>query len=135
MTYLINFSHPITPEQRAQLLRLLNADALEVIDVPTQFDNHQPFAEQTRALLDRAGWTAEQWQTLPVLVNLPALNTIAACLLAELHGRMGYFPPVLRLRPVEGAVPPRFEVAEVINLQAVRDQARQRRHPQQENAR
>jgi hypothetical protein len=47
--------------------------------------------------------------------------------LAELHGRMGYFPPVLRLRPVEQALPPRYELAEVINLQAVRDSARKER--------
>jgi hypothetical protein len=32
-----------------------------------------------------------------------------------------------RLRPVEGSVPPRFEVAEVIILQAVREAARLRR--------
>jgi len=40
---------------------------------------------------------------------------------------MGYFPTVLRLRPVEGAVPPRFEVVEILNLQQVRDQARRTR--------
>ena len=48
-------------------------------------------------------------------------------MLAELHGRLGYFPPVLRLRPVEGALPPRFEVAEILNLQDVRDAARAKR--------
>jgi hypothetical protein len=40
---------------------------------------------------------------------------------------MGYFPPLARLRPVEGSLPPRYEVAEVINLQQVRDAARRRR--------
>jgi hypothetical protein len=40
---------------------------------------------------------------------------------------MGYFPPVLRLRPVEGALPPRFEAAETLNLQGVRDAARKKR--------
>jgi hypothetical protein len=45
-------------------------------------------------------------------------------LLAELHGRMGYFPAIVRLRPMPESVPPRFEVAEVINLQAVREHAR-----------
>ncbi|MCX7939732.1 MAG: CRISPR-associated protein Csx15 [Anaerolineae bacterium] len=125
--YLLNFSHPITPEQRAQLMRLLNIEALEVRDVSTQFDHQRSFVEQTRALADAVGLSPSEWQTLPIVVNLPALNTIAACLLAELHGRMGYFPPVLRLRPVEGALPPRFEVAEVINLQQVRDAARHTR--------
>lgn len=63
----------------------------------------------------------------PLLVVPPALNFAAFALLAELHGRMGYFPTVVRLRPVSGTTPPRFEVAEVINLQAIRDSARKRR--------
>jgi len=67
---------------------------------------------------------AQNWQTDTILVNLPSLNTISAVLLAELHGRMGYFPAVIRLRAVDGAVPPQFEVAEIINLQSVRDAAR-----------
>lgn len=127
MPYLLNFSHPLTPEQRAQVQHLLGAATLEVIEISTQFDHQRTFVEQTRALADSVGFTPKQWQTLPIVVNLPALNVIAACLLAELHGRMGYFPPILRLRPVEGALPPRFEVAEVINLQQVRERARQTR--------
>ena len=48
-------------------------------------------------------------------------------LLAELHGRCGYFPAHLRMRPVQGSIPPRYEVAEVLDLQAVRNGARKRR--------
>jgi hypothetical protein len=61
------------------------------------------------------------------LVNPPSLNYIAVVLLAELHGRCGYFPAHLRLRPVQGSIPPRFEVAEVLDLQTVRNGARRRR--------
>lgn len=64
---------------------------------------------------------------LPILVNPPSLNYSAALLIAELHGRMGYFPTCVRLRPVKDALPPRFEAAELMNLQAVRDTARRRR--------
>jgi len=78
-------------------------------------------------MADRAGMAPAEWQTAPLLINPPALNSIAAALLAELHGRMGYFPPIVRLRPVAGSTPTRYEVAEVINLQEVRDQARRRR--------
>ncbi|MBC7335619.1 MAG: hypothetical protein H5U01_05025 [Clostridia bacterium] len=39
---------------------------------------------------------------------------------------MGHFPAIMRLRPTSD-VPPQFEVAEIINLQQVRDQARERR--------
>jgi hypothetical protein len=40
---------------------------------------------------------------------------------------MGYFPTVIRMRPVAGSTPLRFEVAEIVNLQVVRDAARDRR--------
>ena len=85
------------------------------------------FAGQVRALADGVGLTSADWQTRRLLVNPPTLHVIAATLLAELHGRMGYFPPVLRLRPIPAALPPEFEVAEIINLQAVRDSAREQR--------
>ena len=57
----------------------------------------------------------------------PALNFAAVTLIAHLHGRMGYFPPIVRTRPVPDALPPRFEVAEIINLQDVRQRARRKR--------
>jgi len=47
--------------------------------------------------------------------------------LAEIHGRCGYFPPIVRLRPIKDSLPPRFEVAEILNLNAVRETARTKR--------
>jgi hypothetical protein len=78
-------------------------------------------------LVDAVGLSPAEWQTTPLLVNPPSLNVIAVTLLAELHGRMGYFPAVIRLRPVAGSTPQQFEVAEILNLQAVREAARTRR--------
>jgi len=124
---LLNFSHPLTPQQQAQIEALAGQGCRQIINIPTQFDPQQPFEPQLVALLEQVPLTSEQWQTEEILLIPPALNFITALLLAELHGRMGYFPPVVRLRPVEGALPPRYEVAEVINLQQIRDQARQKR--------
>jgi hypothetical protein len=47
--------------------------------------------------------------------------------LAELYGRIDYFPPIVRLRPVSRSLNQRYEVAEVIHLQIIRDEARGRR--------
>ena len=124
---LLNFSHPLTDEHLAQVETLIGQKVTEVRGEMPQFDQESPFAEQVRALADRVGLSPEEWQTRPLLVVPPSLNFIAAVLPAELHGRMGYFPPVVRLRPVEGSTPTRYEVAEVINLQQVRDKARLRR--------
>lgn len=124
---LLNFSHPLTAGQLAQVQALTGQTAERVIDVPSQIDPEQPLAPQVTALADRCGLLPMEWQTLPLLVNPPALNFSAAVLLAEIHGRCGYFPAVLRLRPVKGSLPMRYEAAEVLNLQAVREKARQKR--------
>jgi len=98
-----------------------------VIEINAQIDPQQPIAPQVVEMANRAGLTPAEWQTLPLLINPPSLNISAAVLLAELHGRCGYFPAAVRLRPVPDSVPPRFEVAEIVNLQAVREKARGRR--------
>lgn len=125
--FILNYAHPLTADQLAHLRALTDETTLDVRTIPTQLDLMQPFAAQATALAEAADLSAEQWQTEPLLVVLPALNYAAAALLAELHGRMGYFPPVVRLRPVSGQVPPRFEVAEIIDLHTLRQQARTRR--------
>jgi len=124
--WILNFSHPLTPEQKKQIRALTGQRISKVIDLKCQFDPQQPFVDQMRALLDQLELTYEQWQTLPIVVNPPSFAPIACLFLAELHGRVGHFPAIMRLRPTSD-VPPQFEVAEIINLQQVRDQARERR--------
>ena len=124
---LLNLSHPLTPDQLAQIETLTGQPVERVLALPAQFDHAQPFGPQLEALMAQIDLSAEAWQTAPILVNPPSLNFITALVLAELHGRMGYFPPVIRLRPVAGALPPRYEVAEILNLQAARDAARLKR--------
>jgi len=124
----VNFSHPINQEQQDQIVALTGHTIERIIDVPSQIDMQQPLAPQIVAMADAAGLSAQQWQSEAILINPPALSASAVALLAELHGRMGYFPPVLRIRAVPGAMPPRYEVAEVVNLQALRDEARTRRN-------
>ena len=128
MITLINFAHPITPEQQEQIQTIVNDD-VRVIDIKTQLNNDAEFGPQATALVDQAVEALdgpEAIQTTPVVVNLPGLAPAAAAVLAEMHGRMGYFPPVLRLRPVPGPVR-RFEVAEILDLQGLRETARTRR--------
>ncbi len=126
-TKILNFGHPLNDAQLHQIEALTGQHVAEVRDIPTHFDSDQPFVPQVKALANACGLSPNEWQTTPLLVNLPALNLIAVTLLAELHGRMGYFPAVLRLRPIFSGNRPQFEVAEVINLQALRDRARAER--------
>ena len=125
---LLNFAHPLTAEQQAQIEALTGQPIERVLSVPVHFEARQPFVPQLEALMAQVPLSPEEWQTASLLVNPPSLNFITALLLAELHGRMGYFPPIVRLRPVSGAVPPRYEVAEILNLNEVRERARRRRY-------
>lgn len=124
---ILNYSHPLTDDQQTQLEHLIEQPINEVRQIPVQFDQQADFASQVESLIEAAHLSPTEWQTQPLLVVPPALNFIAIALLAELHGLMGYFPDCVRLRPVGQARPPRFEVAEVLNLQAYREAGRERR--------
>lgn len=124
---LINLSHPLTGEQKEQIERQAGQTIDRLIERMPQFDTARPFAEQAVALVDELGLAPAEWQQEAILLILPSLNFGAAALLAELHGRCGYFPPIVRLRPVPDSLPPRYEVAEIVNLQAIRDAARKKR--------
>jgi len=124
---LLNFGHPLTPDQLAAIEGECGQAVDRVIRAAPRFDHDQPFAPQARALVDATALAPDEWQTRPLLVNLPTHSVIAALVLAEIHGRAGYFPAIVRLRPVAGSTPPRFEFAEILNLQATRDQARAQR--------
>lgn len=124
---LINFSHPLTQAQIEEVERIAGIKIDEVQQVPTQFDPDAPFLPQIQDLIQQVKLSAEDWQVLPLLINPPSLNIITALLVAELHGKMGHFPSIIRLKPVSNSSITAYAVAEIINLQTVRDQARSRR--------
>lgn len=123
----INFSHPLTAEQVAQIEALLGRSVDGIRNVRVQLDVTQPFVPQVVALTDSLGISAEEWQTANFLFVLPALSAAAAIMVAQLHGQMGYFPAIVRLRPVADALVTTFEVAEIIGLGSVRHKAREMR--------
>ena len=124
---LLNYSHPFTGTQLDQIRAIVERPSLEIKQITVCIDPEKALEPQVVALADEVGLSAEAWQTEPLLINPPALNFIAMALLAELHGRCGYFLPIIRTRPIAGSLPPRYEVAEIINLQSVRDLARKGR--------
>lgn len=124
---ILNFSHPLSAEQIEQTRVLAGQPVEQVIDQPVQFDVLRPFEPQLAELFARAPLARLDLESRPLLVVLPALNFIAALVLAELHGRSGHFPAILRLRPQPGSNPVGYEAAEILNLQALRDAARARR--------
>lgn len=118
---LVNFARPLSPEQVREVERLCGSEIDEIIEAPlVNLDNTQPFGPQIEAMIRATGLTAEQWQSLPLIVNVHPFPSAAAMLLARLHGIKGRFPDIIRLRPITLGSQ-EFEVAEVVELQRLRD--------------
>jgi hypothetical protein len=124
---IINFAHPLTNEQLQEIKALTKTEITAILDINSQISAEKPLAPQIEKMLDSTGLSSQEWQTSTLLINLPSLNYSAATLLAQLHGRMGYFPPVLRLQPLTEKIPLRYAVTEILNLQAIREHARKKR--------
>lgn len=125
--HILNFSHPLTQSQVAGIESLIQLKVENTMEVRVQFDTSKAFVPQVIEMLEGLNISPNQWQTESWLVMLPSLNFITAILLAELHGRMGRFPTIVRLRPAADLLVSTFEVAEIINLDSVRNAARTRR--------
>ncbi len=123
---ILNFTHPLTSEQRAQIEALAHTSIEEVRTIRVQIDQAEPLQPQITAIVDAVGLSSEEWQTRSLLINPPGYAPAAFVLLAELHGRIGHFPSLIRLRPKSGPLP-HYEVAELLNLQTIREAARKRR--------
>src|ERR1700682_3551894 len=123
---LLNFTHPLTDAQRAHIEALAGTSIEEERTIRVQIRHEEALEPQIAAIVERVGLSSLAWQTRPLLINPPGYAPAAFVLLAELHGRIGHFPSLVRLRPKSGPVPT-YEIAELLNLQAVRDSAREHR--------
>ena len=121
---ILNFSHPITYLQKEKIETIIQKSINEVIELPTQLDESCSFRPQLCDLISKAKISSESLQNGEYIINLPGFSPAAAVLISELHGRMGHFPTVIRLKKVEGTTPPVYDVEEIMDLQAVRDEAR-----------
>jgi hypothetical protein len=126
---ILNFAHPLTPAMLEQTAAFLSVPAEQMIErrLTVQIDRSQPITLEVAQIVDSLGFSSEDWQTQVFVVNLPGLAIAAGTLIAEIHGRTGYFPSVLSITPVPESMTPVFQVTEVIALQTVRELARERR--------
>jgi len=58
-----------------------------------------------------------------ILINQSDYVPAALLLLSAIHGRIGHFPTLIRMRPKHSSVTT-YEVLELLNLQTIRDAAR-----------
>jgi hypothetical protein len=122
----LNFTHTFKDFQREQLETMLDCFVEHIWpDSKIDVDTHSPLGPQVKKLVDDLGYTPEEWQDVGrFVVSLPGLSDVGAVLLAELHGRMGQFPVIVRREKPEGKQLAEYEVEEVIDLSKIRDEAR-----------
>ena len=93
---ILNFTHPLTDDQRAQIEAFASTNLDDIYSIPVQVDQEELLEPQVTAIVDTVPLTSEEWQTRPLLINPPGYAPAAFVLLAELHGRIGNFPSLIR---------------------------------------
>ncbi len=81
---ILNFTHPLTLEQRAQIEALAHSPIEEVRAIPVQINQEEQLEPQITSIVDATGLSSEEWQTRPLLINPPGYAPAAFVLLAEL---------------------------------------------------
>ena len=119
----LNFAHPLTTQQRAQIEELSNTTIEDIITIPTLINEEEPLQPQITSLIDALDQSTPNWHKRNILINPPGYTPAAFLLLAEIHGRIGHFPTLIRMRPKHGSVTT-YEAIELLNLQTIRDAAR-----------
>src|SRR5690242_4214841 len=99
---ILNFTHPLTKEQCTQIEALMHDSIAEVRTIVVKIDQAEALEPQINKIVNDAGLSSDEWQTLPLLINPPGYAPAAFVLLAKLHGRIGHFPTLIRLRPCYG---------------------------------
>lgn len=126
---ILNFSgHPVLPGQVKAITRQMRWASAEVIDVAlgNVAEDHK-FVSEIEKAIDKIDLSAEEWQTTTFVVVPAGYSAVWTVIQAILHGRLGHFPDVVRLRPAPPLSFEKFEVAEIMNLHEVRHHSREKR--------
>lgn len=111
---IVNFSHPITAEQEAQLRSILCGEWIEIVDIRVQISFGGSISDQAEELVNAAGLLPEDWPL--VVVRLPELSSAAAAVLAEIRKQSGVLPWIVTTRPAEATMLRKYDIWEVIDL-------------------
>jgi hypothetical protein len=125
----LNFSaHPVLPGQQAAIRARQGWPSLEVLDAQVgSVSEGRDFVQAALRCIAGLELLPDEWQTYPLVVVPAGYTPLWSVLLAELHGRMGYFPDIVRLRPAPREAGEKYELAEILDLRQIRARGRDRR--------
>lgn len=120
---LVNMGHPVNESQLAEVRAHFGEDVKE-IPVNSYLDINQPFTNQ---IIERVSKVVN---SLPlderIAIVPPSLSHAAVLVVMEFFGQIGRMPEIVRWKKVSNN-PPRYGLAEVIQLETFRVRARSRR--------
>lgn len=67
---IVNFTHPVTGEQREQIEVLAGIPIGEVRNIPIDIKQEEPLPLQITTIVDIIRLSSEEWQTRPLLIRL-----------------------------------------------------------------
>ena len=110
-------------QQQAQIEELSNTTIEHIITISTLINEEELLEIQITSLIEAVDLSIHDWHKRDILINPPGYTPAAILLLAEIHGRIGHFPTIIRMRPNHTSITA-YEVIELLNLQTIRDAAR-----------
>ena len=115
----LSFSQRLNATQFSQIEAIYGGSVTVQISFPVRFMEGNQYHEQIRAFQERLKLSPEEVQTEKFVVNLPSQNIDAVLVMLALKDLLGYFPPVIRIRPAQFTVPLRNDVVEVIDPESI----------------
>jgi len=111
---IFNFAHPLTDEQVITIKDIAGISDVEVRNIKVHFDNDKSFEQQVDELFKRL--MDELKEVKQFIIVLPGMSAIAVLVYARFYDIFGFYPPYVRLAPVAGAIPVKFEVKEIVGF-------------------
>jgi hypothetical protein len=122
---LLNLAEPLSREDVSTIAAMCGRKVRKAIDADAAFATSQPMSAQVRALVDKLGLSAREWENSSLVLCLPADPVAAALIVAEIAGRRGRTPTIVRF--ATDKTTGRREPVETISLHEVRKEARHTR--------
>lgn len=120
---ILNLAEPLSAEDASAIAALAGRRLRGVQSFQPKFSDDLPLAPQVRNFVDLMGYSPKDWQTMSMVICLPQDPVAAALFVAEVAGRRGRTPTIVRFRT--DANTGKREPSELISLHEVRKEAQQ----------